>query len=207
MQRLYIYIYIYILFFPTYFGHFWQWRLGLMCTFWRVGKTCVYYITAKSKKYRVWRRLRWRNHVAVNKIIVCLRCAHKLTGFVNFLNNKHYRIKMCHRGSNIFSCFTGHTYSEMSSLIMSMDAKVQFHVFSPSAVDGVGCPQPRRDHFTHGKEPRYALYRRLGRPHCWSGRKLRRLNLLYPPGFESQTVQLISSRYTVYLLGIHELNF
>jgi hypothetical protein len=40
---------------------------------------------------------------------------------------------------------------------------------------------------------RYLLYRRLGGPQGWSGRMLK---ISAPPGFDSQTVQPVASRYT-----------
>ena len=62
-----------------------------------------------------------------------------------------------------------------------------------SALDGGGWSTPRPGRFTPGKETRYPLYRRLGRPQGRSGR-VRKISLT--PGFDPRTVQPVSSRYT-----------
>jgi hypothetical protein len=51
-----------------------------------------------------------------------------------------------------------------------------------------------------GKETRYPLYRRLGRPQGRSGR-LRKI--LPPPGFDPRTVQPVASRYTDRAIPAH----
>jgi hypothetical protein len=61
------------------------------------------------------------------------------------------------------------------------------------ALDGIGCSTPRPGLFTHGKETRYTLYRRLGRPQGRS--ELVRKNLPLR-GFDPLTVQPVASRYT-----------
>jgi hypothetical protein len=59
-------------------------------------------------------------------------------------------------------------------------------------------PHPGR--FTPRKETWYPLYRRLGRPQCWSG-------LLWKispsTGFDPRTIQPIVSRYTDYTIRAH----
>ena len=56
--------------------------------------------------------------------------------------------------------------------------------------------------FTAGKEKRYLLYRKLGRPRGRSGwmRKI-----LLPLRFDPQTVQPVASCYTVYAIPAHLL--
>ena len=56
-----------------------------------------------------------------------------------------------------------------------------------------GWSTSRPGHFTPGKQTRYPLYRRLGRPQGRSGwvRKI-----AHPPGFDPCTVQPVGSRYT-----------
>ena len=66
------------------------------------------------------------------------------------------------------------------------------------ALDGGGWSTPRLGRFTPGKETRYPLYRRLGRPQGRSGR-LRKTSP--PPGFDPQTVQLVASRYADYAIS------
>jgi hypothetical protein len=55
-----------------------------------------------------------------------------------------------------------------------------------SALDGGEWLTPRPGRFTPGKETRYSLYRRLGRPEDRSGR-VRKISPL--PGFDPRTVQ------------------
>jgi hypothetical protein len=62
-------------------------------------------------------------------------------------------------------------------------------------VGGWSTPRPGR--FIPGKETRYPLYRRLGRPQDWSGWVLK---ISPPTGFDPRTVQLVPSRYTDYAI-------
>ena len=57
-----------------------------------------------------------------------------------------------------------------------------------SELDGSGWPMPRPGSFTRGKEPRYALYRRLGGPQGQSGWVWRKENLFSTPGFRNLTI-------------------
>jgi hypothetical protein len=50
------------------------------------------------------------------------------------------------------------------------------------------------------KEARYQLYRRLGGPHCQSGRVRK---ILPPPGFDSRTVQPVVNRYADWAIPAH----
>ena len=65
-----------------------------------------------------------------------------------------------------------------------------------------GCSTSRFDRFIPGKETRYPLYRRLGRPQDRSGR-VRKISP--PPGFDPRTIQPVASRYTDYAIPTHEL--
>ena len=69
-----------------------------------------------------------------------------------------------------------------------------------SALDEGRWSTPRPGRFTPGKETRYALYRRLGRP---QGRSERVLKISTPPGFDPRTVQLVASRYTDCAIPAH----
>ena len=65
---------------------------------------------------------------------------------------------------------------------------------------GVGWSTPRPDRFTPGKETRYPLYRRLGRPQGRSGLVLK---ISPSQGFDPRTVQHVASRYTDYAIPAH----
>ena len=69
-----------------------------------------------------------------------------------------------------------------------------------STLDGCGWLTPRLDHFTPGKETRYALYRRLGGPQGRSGRVWK---ISPPPGFDRLTVQTVASHYTDHAIPVH----
>ena len=69
-----------------------------------------------------------------------------------------------------------------------------------SALDGGGWLAPRPCHFTRGKETRYPLYRRLGRPQDRSER-VRKISP--PPEFDPETVQPVASRYTAWAIPAH----
>ena len=56
-----------------------------------------------------------------------------------------------------------------------------------------GWSTPRPDHFTHGKETRYVLYRWLRGP---QGRTGLVGKISPPPGFDPRTVQPVASLYT-----------
>lgn len=60
-----------------------------------------------------------------------------------------------------------------------------------SVPDGSGWSTPCPGTFSSGKETWYLLYRRLGRPQCWSG-WLQKISP--PPGFITWTAQPIMSR-------------
>jgi hypothetical protein len=60
-------------------------------------------------------------------------------------------------------------------------------------LDGGGWLAPRPGRFTHRKESRYPLYRRLGGPQGRSG-QVRKISP--PQGFDPQIVQPVASRYT-----------
>jgi len=62
-----------------------------------------------------------------------------------------------------------------------------------SALHGSGCLTPSSGRFTPGKETRYLLCRRLVRPQDRSGR-VQKISPI--PGFDSLTVQPVTSRYT-----------
>jgi len=49
----------------------------------------------------------------------------------------------------------------------------------------------------HQRKSWYPLYRKLGGPQVWSGRVR---NNSPPPGFDSWTVQVVASRYTVWAI-------
>ena len=73
-----------------------------------------------------------------------------------------------------------------------------------SALVGGGWLTPRPGRFTHGKETRYPLYRRLGGPQCRSGRVWK----ISPPlGFDPRTVQPVASSYTEYAIPTHSTAF
>jgi hypothetical protein len=65
---------------------------------------------------------------------------------------------------------------------------------------GGGWSTPRPCRFTPGKETRYPLYRRLGRPQGLSGLVLK---ISPPPRFDPRTVQLEASLYTDYAIPAH----
>jgi hypothetical protein len=72
-------------------------------------------------------------------------------------------------------------------------------------VGGWSTSRPGR--FTPGRETRYSLYRRLGRPQGRSG-WLRKISP--PPGFDPRTVQPVASRYTDWAIAAHyatDINF
>jgi len=62
------------------------------------------------------------------------------------------------------------------------------------------CSTPRTGRFTSGKEIRYSLYRRLGKPQGRSGR-VRKISP--PPVFDPRTVQPVASRYTDCAIPVH----
>ena len=62
---------------------------------------------------------------------------------------------------------------------------------------------PRPGRFTRGKETRYPLYRRLGRPQGRSG-QVRKISP--PSGFNPRTVQPVASRYTDWAIPAHPVN-
>jgi len=62
-----------------------------------------------------------------------------------------------------------------------------------SGPDGGGWPASRPRHFTPGKETRYSLYKRLGRPRRWNG-QVRKISA--SPGFKPRNVQPVACRYT-----------
>jgi hypothetical protein len=68
-------------------------------------------------------------------------------------------------------------------------------VLEPRNEVGVGGQRHASATLPPGKEPRYAFYRKLGGPQGRSG-QLRKILPL--SGFDSQTVQPLASRYTVY---------
>jgi hypothetical protein len=71
-----------------------------------------------------------------------------------------------------------------------------------SALDGGGWSTPRSGRFTFGKETNYPLYSRLGEPQGLSGQVWK----ISPPlGFDHRTVQVVSSRYTDYVIPAHVL--
>jgi len=65
-----------------------------------------------------------------------------------------------------------------------------------SALDGVGGQRHAPAALPPGKT-RYPLYRRLGRPQCWSG-WVRKISPL--AGFDPRIVQPVASRYTDYAM-------
>ena len=72
-----------------------------------------------------------------------------------------------------------------------------------SALDGGGWSTPRPGRFTPGKQRRYPLHRRLGRP---QGRSRRIRKLSPPPGFDPRTVQPVASRNTDWAIAAHTCN-
>jgi len=76
-------------------------------------------------------------------------------------------------------------------------------LYLTSALDGGGWSTPRSGRFTPGKETRYPLYRKLGRPQGRSGR-VRKMSP--PPVFDPRTFQPVASSYIDYaMLHMHFL--
>jgi hypothetical protein len=71
-----------------------------------------------------------------------------------------------------------------------------------SALDGSRWLTPHPSRFNPGKETRYPLYRRLGRPQNRSGQVQK---ISPPPGFHTQTFQPVASWYTRYTILAHNI--
>jgi hypothetical protein len=79
-------------------------------------------------------------------------------------------------------------------------AQARLYYFFPLVLDRGGWLRPRPGHFIPGKETRYPLYKRLCRPHGWSGWVQK---ILPTSGFNLWTVQPIPSCYTDYAIPAH----
>jgi hypothetical protein len=69
-----------------------------------------------------------------------------------------------------------------------------------SVVDVSGRSAPCPGYFAPRKETWYPLCRKLGGPNGWSGQVWK---ISPPPGFDPQTIQPLSSRYTNYSIPAH----